>query len=635
MPNPWIWTSAWVVIVLSAVVGAVLARRADAQAPLGWALLVAAVSLAVGGVVLQWSWSDQRVLWIVTHVVAGLSLAWMVACASLAPRLRRPIGGHDALAIMQFWAVACGMVAVIVLLYVAVFEVAYRTVGYAAFLYRPRRIPLIGLADLAAVFAAACIGLRLTGDRALVTLLFWLAILGSVWCALLGAPVEAPISTAGVPIPPVPTAWPLTAQVGAALTVAVFAIARWTADRQRRVRAWPHALERLTEPSDLWPGFRLSLGIVGVAVLVIGCLMLPRWLVAPAAAAASFGLFLLVSHRWSENIADTAIALATLAVVALVMVGDWAPRRTPADYPALFNRAVFGLAVMCWLWYWLSCVWQQQLHDGRAWTAAGRMIPVAQRVAYLLGAVGVLAAFELAAWPRFTRVTDPDRSMARWIAGPAAIGLLAVGLAHASHRTRKVTVAWLSVLALVALGVFLYVRGGGSRPQVIFTQYAPLWLLALAPAALMARVALRRSHDHPFGPVLERVAILLAPTAAVMALVAMPPTVLDGPWVRQATLASVAAWYVLTSLYHPWRDLIWLALAFANVAGIDFWLGCGFSIQWVSSVAAIQVIASGLVLSGVYRSALRTAKVRAVAGAAILAAAVLTALVLRYAPHAL
>src|SRR5690606_26505512 len=128
-------------------------------------------------------------------------------------------------------------------------------------------------------------------------------------------------------------------------------------------------------------------------------------------------------RRWSENLADVAIALMTLAVTAAFMLGFNYPSWI-SGFPSILNRAVFGLALMTGVWHWLMGVWKQQLDDGKPWTTAGRLIRCLRRVGFLVGCTAALMSLHLSFWPSLPEVIERDNSTLRWIGALAANGLL-------------------------------------------------------------------------------------------------------------------------------------------------------------------------------------------------------------------
>lgn len=558
--NHWIWVACWIGLVVAAASGALLVLRKESHRGLGWALLVAAVSLAIGGAALNRLWSDPASLWALTHVAAGLSLGWVLVCIGSRRHLSRIAGGHDADAVMRFFALACGMVATIIVLYVAVFESMFRvfalgnagwrpfqSFGYALAPLRPMSVPAYAFADLGAVIAAGLIALRLTRERSLGTAVFWLAILASLWAALLGPAVRQRM-LAGRPVP-LPAPWPIPFMVCGAAAIGLFVAVHHVQVMRRRRRAWPGNLEALLRPPPFWPGFVVSAGVVAVAILVLGCLFVTSPGTMVAAFVAAIALFFVVYHEWHPNLAETAMALLTLAVVAASMIGVSHESRLTADYPAILRRVLVSAAVMVFFWHWLSLFWRQQLDDGLAWTTSGRMIPISLRCGFMVAAIGTYIAFQLAAWPAVGVPPDADASRHSWAYGLIAIAMLVLALLFAASKCRKITLAWLSLLVVFAAVVFMHYRSRGGAAHLWASRHGPLLLAATAPlVALMPRL-LRIGPTSPYREVLPVASISVVPIGALLLLFAAEYSELAGRWITPTTVGLVAAWYLAAFLW--------------------------------------------------------------------------------------
>ncbi len=620
------WIASWTAIVLAAVLGAILVLRRRAGHPLGWALLIAAVSLAAGGAVLGRFRHDPPSLTLVSRVAAGLCLGWMLVAILLRRHRAKLAGGHDAIAIIQFWALACGMLSIIILGYAAVVEILYRAIAYGFIVYRQPIVTWDGLVQIAAVAAAGGIGLRLTRERALGTLVFGLSVFAAVWLGLMIEPVQGR-RVAGNFYAAVPTDWAAVTIACMAVVLAAAVAVQHAGGILARKRAWPDRLRVLVDESALWPGFRFSAGLTAVAILALGCLMPTRPWTIPAAGIASAAMFLLAARSWSESVAETAMALATLAVVSLAMLGTGITRPGLEDFPVMFQRLLIALGIMTWFWYWLADVWVQQLDNGTAWTTAGRMITRARRVGFMVAAIGAFIASQLAQWPMADLVTDPDRSPARWIGGMVSIGVFLLATSYTAVRYRHLLLAWFSIFAVAALVAFVHFRSQGSPAHLWVVRRLPLLLALLGPIVAALPRVLRLQSRNPYSSVLPLTGILVLPGAAFLSLHVREDSELAGRWIVSATLAVLAVWYVCLSLRQPLRPLLWIGLALANLAAIDFWSARGSSGAVVSAATAAQVTVSGWVLLAVYWGELRTVPTRIIAALTAPAAGVLAAFV--------
>jgi len=613
-----IWIACSVGIILSTSLGAILVLRRQSRRPLGWALLIAAVSLAAAGAILGRYRAEPPTVWLATHIAASLCLGWMLVGLLIGRHASRIGGGHYAVEIIEFVAITSGMVTVALLVHAALIEILFRLFYLAGFdvpsavfpfgsvTFRHSVSPRIALLDVAAVATATGVGIRLKRQPALLTLLFWLGILGSVWLGLLVEPV--PLSRrpglwhASVDM----LEWPLAIIVCAAAVLLLFVWVQQAADSTARRRAWPDALHELLAPAPVWPGFTTSAALVAAAVLVVGCLMVTRVWTLPAAAMAAAAMFLLVHRSWNENLAETAMALTTLAAVSASFIGVHRPDRSPNTYPVLFHRALLGLAVMTWFWPWLAAVWRQQLDRGRPWTTAGRMIPAMRRVGFVVAAIAVLVALTLATWPQRIDVTDLDRSPERWFHGLLGITLVFLALVSAAMRSGRPTLGWLSLFALGAIALFVHFRLRGSETHLWVVRHFPLLLAGAAPLiALLPRV-LRMTPRNPYTEVFYLGGTVVAPVGTLAAMLLMSDSELAGRWVAGAALAALAGWYAILSIFPRLRDLLWIALALANLAAIDFWSQRGTPVMGIAAATAAQVTVSGWLLARVYWGVLRT-----------------------------
>jgi hypothetical protein len=124
----------------------------------------------------------------------------------------------------------------------------------------------------------------------------------------------------------------------------------------------------------------------------------------------------------------------------------------------LFNAMLLALAIMFVFWRWLAAVWDQQLLDGAAWTTAGRLIPYAKRAAYILAALAMLLAFQMALWPWMVPASADDNTAGRLASGLIALLLPAVVVGRSAIGSPSSSRAGLALLFVVAAGVFVFIR---------------------------------------------------------------------------------------------------------------------------------------------------------------------------------
>ena len=219
----------------------------------------------------------------------------------------------------------------------------------------------------------------------------------------------------------------------------------------------------------MWPGLELMAIFLGLVLVPLGlwqaftaglgsvpAVRLTTWDMAAAAAALS----ILTGWRWSRASAELSLSLWTTALAAhRGNDGNAGSPPTVVDRGAAggAHGGVVGLTCASVVWFWLASFWRQQLRDGRAWTTAGRLIPLAERVGFLATALAVLVGAKLAIWPRMP-YGSADNSAARLATGSVTYILLIGMCLYAATRVGKMTMLWLAGLAGTTYGAFLWLR---------------------------------------------------------------------------------------------------------------------------------------------------------------------------------
>ncbi|QOJ13959.1 MAG: hypothetical protein HRU75_04585 [Planctomycetia bacterium] len=211
---------------------------------------------------------------------------------------------------------------------------------------------------------------------------------------------------------------------------------------------------------------------------------------APLAALLSTYAVLTVGHRNQSN-AVGAIGLLLLAAAMVRVSLHWLPRTG-------FN-GVLGVLIGAWLLNWFALFWHQQLHDGRAWTTAGRLVPIAEQLSYVALAAalplfvlqsGGLHALVLEA--ELFRAVDAGTSAAPGVAASPAPGVY-----HGGTRGIGIGGVIVSLIGLsMCLGLFQRLRGPdarlGARRAARVGAYVALALAAL-PVCLLVHVTTGRT----------------------------------------------------------------------------------------------------------------------------------------------
>jgi hypothetical protein len=256
------------------------------------------------------------------------------------------------------------------------------------------------------------------------------------------------------------------------MTAVVFSAARsrdrhWT--RKRWVLKSP---DSLTGAAPDWPGLSLSVGLVGLMVVVlvvfgmaapVGLVPGGTWLPAAVRALASVligGSALACSHYgWSRSLADLGLGAFGLGMANAALIfapaggADLATR-----FPGIFNAMIIGFAFAVLSCGWMSLVWRQQLDNGIAWTTAGRLIPATRQVAFFLGVIGLLIGVLMAVWPTMNDVGTMDFSFGRIVSGMSGYLVLMLVFLWCARRLRPSRFGWLTAMSVVAMTAFLVVR---------------------------------------------------------------------------------------------------------------------------------------------------------------------------------
>jgi hypothetical protein len=389
-----------------------------------------------------------------------------------------------------------------------------------------------------------------------------------VWWTSLMIPsaVGTYLSAPGVflPLQPVWWTWTFQLQFGAAALLLIAAVFQELGYRSRRNRAWPDRLDNLLEPYSRWPAYTHTECVIAAVVLILGVYHIVRpgppsapLSIANCAVAWVAGItcLFMTYRRWSANSAGLGMALLTLAAVAmacsgvLVLSGGNGPGTYATRLPIVFNAVLFAMTLMIALWRWLSRFWEQQLLDGLPWTTSGRMIPYAQRAAYLSTALAVLVAYQMALWPWRVASSVEDNSLDRFIWGLLALALLTFVTVRGARRAQSSASAALGVAVMIAAAIFVFVRlpaeeyHAASVLRGWLTQYDAVVLGTVALPVLMIAEVLPKTKWRNFAQPLWWLALLLLPAIALLELTG--PRRLPADWVRPATLAILGVLYLL------------------------------------------------------------------------------------------
>jgi hypothetical protein len=517
--------------------------------PVGLAFPMFVAAFSLGLVVICW------VLWrpatppvaAIAHLSASLCLLWTLVCHLLRrpqPDPTTPSANRDLIIVLRIGALTTSFVAMALIVHTTIVETVVRTLfSRANVAPRPQAWPG-GLVDLALIGCSILLAWKQTKRRELVTGGFWLLIIAALWTVFQFPALYETVDgrTAGTHW----AAWFIA--LSAAILAAFVAVTGWLR-RRRRAGAWPDALWILAEPPADWHGLRYSVGLMSGLILLVGCVQLVAPLTGPAAMVAGAAALSLAARQWNENLADVALALITLGVTAVIVclfppLPVW---WTPAAWAEVFNRILLGLTLMAGLWYWLAGVWEQQLHDGRAWTTAGHLVHTSRRVGYLIASLAVLFSFHLGFWPNMP-YGHADNETWRWVWGLGANGILAVVLALVARQLQRPTVGWLLVFTLTSTAMFVIIRTPQGLPGRTWAMHWPAVLAVSGGVSILASAALSRTHRWRvlFEPTYLS-GVVIAPLAAMGGVFLQDPQVMP-LWTPTVTFACLSVVYWLASL---------------------------------------------------------------------------------------
>ena len=581
-------------LILAGVLCQLLHRRFPAA--LGSALFACAATIGTAIAAVHHYWPAVGAAAVVARVAALLCMAWaffgwLAALRAAPPRpstgeetpagsraplvhaARSPAAAASSAAFFA-WALVLGIAVVVMTGYIMTFEVADRLLNPDRII---ERLDASGLWNLVALLLATLLWAAAAPRSHPPTISLILAAVLVVWTSLMipstvGSYERIP-GAAAISAQPEWWGWSFQMEAGLSLLLLIAATLQEWRYRSRRGRAWPDRLNDLLEPYSRWPGFIQSEAVIAAIVLLLGVYHIvrpgpPYWQLALANCIAPLGAgwtcLFMTYRRWSANTAGLGISLVSLAAVSLAAVpvyvfgGQTEAGEYAARLPVIYNAALFALALMIAWWSWLVRFWEQQLLDGIPWTTTGRMIPHARRAAFLLTAIAVLVAYQMALWPGRPLAGAEDDSPARLICGVSSLLLLALLSAREARRTHGDTAAAsgasLSIAFFTAAAIFVFMRLPASAFRGWLRQYDSVALSAAALPLLILAESLVRTSWRCFATPLWWVALLALPAAALAEMLAEQRPASE--WIRPSTFALLGTLYVLAGLREHRRAIL-------------------------------------------------------------------------------
>ena len=445
-----------------------LADTRQAGRGVDWPGLVVLVALSVVLIYARGfldTWVSSRTQQILL-TSALLSLVWSAASALVVALSRDRRHAADRTAAFRVVALLLAVGPAVLQTYILIIRIVFASLdlthGDSLFADHVRIFAVDGLWTILALTTAAVLCLVASGQRALLACLFWLLAMSITWWLLLSPDFRTSQTIgherAGSSV-----------YIIAALSLLFWGTVLVTRAVDRRLR-WRWALtdpDRLKQEELDWPGLNRS-GAAVLLALIILCafhlavpVTLSGWsaggtmlLVGFSCLVAAIGGFLRISVSYSRGLAETATALATLAIACFAVATLPATSEPLAKwYPRVFAAMIVGLSSAAFIWSWVYGVWQQQLDDGKPWTPAGRMIPVVARFGFYSAAMGLVVALLLALWPRLRGIPTMDDSLMAMLAGIAVnlfLILVTVRMARQFRRLTFQSLAWLAIASLIS-----------------------------------------------------------------------------------------------------------------------------------------------------------------------------------------
>lgn len=547
--------------------------------PLGLVMAMISLGSSLGVMLICWnlSWPDDNPFVVITRVSGLLCLGWGIVTHAVTRRSTRFANttfGRDMASVLQVVQTTLALLVVVLIMYVSFAATLTRIPSLPYYRYEPlMRVGIWagGSFDLALVIVALLLAWWRTGQGMLITGVLWLGVLASLWTSLQIPDTEVR-SVNGI-AREVWSDWVSPFVLGSAVTLTILTLWREWLIHLHQVRAWPDRLTDLLTTAPAWPGFRHSAGIIAAMILVLGCMTIVSPLSALSGLLAGAAMLILTHRRWDENYADAGLGLISLGVISTLMFKLPPHIEAQSDYfPAIFSRAVLGLAVLTYFWHWIAIVWNQQLDQGRPWTTAGRLIRPCRRVGFIVAATGVLVSLQLAFWPILPYVDKLDNGPGRWVAGLLPCLLLLGGTTWATRKTRKPTLGWLAIFTLLSIATFIITRIPGTLPYKLFLSYWPLVAVAASGCCIfLARRCFNSTAFRPFFEPLYISGMMLLPMAAISGTSVLGSRAIP-LWVDPVTFIGLACVYLLTALLAGPRKLFILA-AICAAAAVGILLG--------------------------------------------------------------
>ena len=133
--------------------------------------------------------------------------------------------------------------------------------------------------------------------------------------------------------------------------------------------------------------------------------------------------------------------------------------------------------------------------------------------------------------------------------GLSANGLLVFALVYATRRTKKSTLAWLTLFAIASTAAFTLIRLGDAAIVQWWLLHWPIVMPPLAAVFLVLTAAAQKSERwRPFAEPLRLSAVVVAPIAGAAGVLLTGEPAMMPPWIPTGAFGSLAGVYLLAAV---------------------------------------------------------------------------------------
>ncbi len=406
---------------------------------------------------------------------AFMALLWS-GCGTIATWIRHHKNApsnisHPFIAVTHVVALMLGVAAAII--FAVLLTMRAIVVGMELLLRMPwsgldaAHLGIDGIYVLGCLLLACLVAMPFTRTGRIGTCAFLCAVMLACWTCLQMPPLRTGVS-GGYQRTTLPVF------LSATLAMVVAAAVAFTRDRsQPRIDA-PTGQDTISRSvtKHPYPGLSASITLVSIGLMLLTCFHLaipiqmdnggfrmPMLLVSASAILAGVAGLVFIRQAWNVGVADTAMGLMSLGLcgIATLAVPDSAADLSQR-YPMIFNAMVVGFAAVAALSTLAALRGKPDTPQGNVDALHAKLTPYLKRFAFLNGALGLVAASLMAAWPRWPGISATDDSLGRVLAGLGALLFHLLVLLWCSRKLKKLTLQILTVLSIIIAATFLVVR---------------------------------------------------------------------------------------------------------------------------------------------------------------------------------